>query len=240
MLIAILSFLAVSPASAFGRDVSCQRQHTQGDGLHRSITRQLPRNSNSATIGRSSNLFSTSSEPGAVSASRSAPRLNPTLIEAACTLLPWEMGNDGSNDEAMVEEIGTGQQWYETRQLLTKLWVLPRDMSNGSFQAYAKAANDGEDKMLSSVPQLLRLAPDDIATSAKTVLRVLKLPPAMLRREPLLLTVQPDRLIRGFDCLLLAEAGDKKLESTDEKICEAVREACKDTPGLLLEAATKE
>ena len=123
-------------------------------------------------------------------------------------------------------------------QVLTKLWVLPRDPSNGSWEAYAIAADKGEDKMLSSVPQLLRLRTEDIEASAKTVLSVLRLPPALLRREPLLLTIPSDRLISGFDSLVNTEKS-KGNDTIDDKINEVIREACKDSPGLLLEAATK-
>eukprot|EP00580_Thalassiosira_gravida_P010760 CAMPEP_0201644568 /NCGR_PEP_ID=MMETSP0493-20130528/30462_1 /ASSEMBLY_ACC=CAM_ASM_000838 /TAXON_ID=420259 /ORGANISM="Thalassiosira gravida, Strain GMp14c1" /LENGTH=132 /DNA_ID=CAMNT_0048119291 /DNA_START=349 /DNA_END=747 /DNA_ORIENTATION=- len=122
-------------------------------------------------------------------------------------------------------------------------------MSNGSWESYAIAANNGEDKMLSAVPQLLRLNPEDVEKSAKMVLDVLRLPPVLLRKEPLLLAMSPDRLIRGFESLLLAETrdmirkkkgrGEDRVEGgTDEVIIGVVREACKDTPGLLLEAAS--
>ena len=203
------------PAAAFGVP-SCQRQITR---LQNSV------------------LFSVSSEFGAVSASSSPPRLD-LLIEAARVLLPWEdkVGNDNNEVVCLSEEISSGKQWYQTRQLLTRLWVLPRDMSNGSWESYAIAANNGEDRMLSCVPQLLRLPPDDIEKSAKTVLSILKLPPALLRREPLLLTVPPGLLVKGFEKLLC----DATLEDIDEATRLNVLEACKDTPGLLIEAATNE
>lgn len=187
-------------------------------------------------------LFSISSEFGAVSASSSHPRLDPLLIEAARVRLPWEEKRENDNNEVacLSEEISSGQQWYQTRQVLTTLWVLPRDMSNGSWEAYAIAANNGEDRLLSCVPQLLRLPPDDIERSAKTVLSVLKLPPALLRREPLLLTVPSDLLVKGFEQLLSDEREDVTLEGIDEEIRLNVLEACKDTSGLLLEAATND
>ena len=74
--------------------------------------------------------------------------------------------------------------------------------------------------------------------SAKTVLKTLRLPPAILRKEPLLLTVSPDRLVSGFS----AETKKVENESTDVKTDAAasvVREACKDMPSLLLETCTK-
>ena len=207
------------PAAAFGVP-PCQRQIIQ----------------NSA-------LFSISSEFGAVSASSSPPRLDQVLIEAARVRLPWEENRESDNNEVdfLSEEISSGQQWYQTRQLLTRLWVLPRDMSNGSWEAYAIAASNGEDKMLSCVPQLLRLPPGDIERSAKTVLSVLKLPPALLRREPLLLTVPSDLLVKGFEKLLCGEREDVTREGIiDGEIRLKVLEACKDTSGLLLEAATND
>jgi len=163
------------------------------------------------------------------------------LVEAALTRLPWEIEN-GGDEEALAEEISSEERWYNTRKILSRLWVLPRDIlkDNGT------AASKGEDRMLSAVPQLLRLRSEDVESSAKTVLSVLRLPPALLRKEPLLLTIQPDRLVRGFDGLVLAETkkmiqdtDNERLEGIDEEIGSAVREACKDTPGLLLEAATQ-
>jgi len=195
------------------------------------------------TIKEDSAIFSVSSEFGAVSASNSPPRLDPLLIEEAQVRLPWEeqIENDNNEVACLSEEISCGQQWYQTRQLLTRLWVLPRDMSNGSWEAYAVAANNGEDRMLSCVPQLLRLPSDDIERSAKPVLSLLKLPPALLRREPLLLTVPPELLVTGFEKLL---SGERERGNTREGIDEEARlnvlEACKDTPGLLLEAATQD
>lgn len=238
VVLAILSFLAAS--SAFEHAATHRRRHGSGGdhGLpHRSMTRKPSRDR------AAGNLFSTSSDRGALSASGSAPRLNPALIESALTILPWEIDNDsgsGGGSESAAEEIGTGQRWLESRQILTKLWVLPRDMSNGAAEHYARAANDGEDRMLAGVPQLLRLAPGDIEASAKTVLSLLGLPPALLRREPLLLTVPSADIVRGFDRLHLAETGEKYFEGSAEKICEGVRELCRDTPGLLLGAATDE
>ncbi len=218
MTFCILVMHSALPAAAFGVS-PCQRQ-----------------------ISQNSALFSISSEFGAVSASSSPPRLDPLLIDAARVRLPWEEKREGDNNEVayLSEDISSGQQWYQTRQVLTRLWVLPRDMSNGSWEAYAEAANNGEDRMLSCVPQLLRLPPDDIERSAKTVLSILKLPPALLRREPLLLTVPSDLLLKGFEQLLSDEREDVTREGTDEEIRLNVLEACKDTSGLLLEAATND
>mmetsp|Transcript_8805 Transcript_8805/g.13244 ORF Transcript_8805/g.13244 Transcript_8805/m.13244 type:complete len:265 (-) Transcript_8805:147-941(-) len=244
--IAFVSILAATlpTTTSFGVAAPSHRHPTQAP-------QNIIATSSSRSIRRSHIIFSLPSEFGAISASDAPPRLNPTLIEAALTQLPWETGGNNSDDEQSIiaEEIGSGKRWYTTRQILTRLWVLPRDMSNGSWESYAIAANNGEDKMLSAVPQLLRLNPEDVEKSAKTVLKVLRLPPALLRKEPLLLAISPDRLIRGFESLLLAETremiqkkkegGEDRIEGgTDEVITGVVREACKDTPGLLLGAAS--
>jgi len=228
-----------SPLSPSGLGTRCS--------LHRRRLEMMRLPRDAVTSGRSSNikLFS-SPEFGAISASNFPPRLNPTLIEAALAMLPWETVRIDNEEVAAAEEFGSGEQWYNTRKILTRLWVLPRDMSNGSWEAYAAAANNGEDKMLSAVPQLLRLSPEDVESSAKFVLSVLRLPPALLRREPLLLTVPTDRLLGGFDRLVLIEkkktnqdTKDELSHDADETIRSTVREACKDIPGLLLEAATR-
>ncbi|KAL7528924.1 hypothetical protein ACHAWF_002768 [Thalassiosira exigua] len=243
-IVAILSFLAAAPptAVAFGFG-------GVGAGVPR--RRRLP--SRPQRIAKillgGSDLSSQSSEFGAISASSAPPRLSPTLIEEALARLPWEEEeDDDADDEAAAEDVASGKRWYKTREMLTKLWILPRDMSNGSWEAYAAAADAGEDKMLSSVPQLLRLPTIKVKASAKTALGVLDLPPALLRREPLLLTVPPDLLSRGFDDVILAQAASLecgiesdvfRVECTIESIKKAACEACRDTPGLLLEAATK-
>ena len=68
-----------------------------------------------------------------------------------------------------------------------------------------------------------------IRVSAFADRHLLKLPPALLRKEPLLLAMAPDRLLGGFESL------------REELGCDdaSVRESCKDTPGLLLESAKK-
>ena len=116
-------------------------------------------------------------------------------------------------------------------------------MSNGSWEAYADAANRGEDAMLSGVPQLLRLRPEDVEASAKTVLKDLMLPPALLRREPMLLTMPSDRIVGGFDAVVkekryqYADTNSERREGDADAVL-AAREACKDERGLLLNAAT--
>ncbi|MGK3741357.1 MAG: hypothetical protein ACI90V_008209 [Bacillariaceae sp.] len=199
---------------------------------------------------------SSSSEFGELAASKNLPQLNSTLIEAALERLPWEIEDD--NDDGIDEDdsnnnddnsysssttAGTwenGQQWYETRQLLTNQWILPRDLTNGSWESYGIAANKGEEKMLNAVPQLLRLNIDYVGAAAKTLLSVLKLPPALVRREPILLTMKPDRLEGGFESLLLIEKKNRDDGSdNDSDDIKAVRESCRDTSGMLLEAATK-
>jgi hypothetical protein len=94
--------------------------------------------------------------------------------------------------------------------------------------------------MLNAVPQLLRLNIDYVGAAAKTLLSVLKLPPALVRREPILLTMKPDRLEGGFESLLLIEKKNRDDGSdNDSDDIKAVRESCRDTSGMLLEAATK-
>lgn len=199
---------------------------------------------------------SSSSEFGEIAASKNLPKLNSTLIEAALERLPWEVEEgdddideyDKDNDDSCSSSTESactwenGQQWYETRQLLTTQWILPRDLLNGSWESYGIAANRGEEKMLNAVPQLLRLNIDYVGAAANTVLSVLKLPPALVRREPILLTMKPDRLEGGFESLLLIEKSKKNMDDgsdNDSDDIQAVRESCKDTPGMLLEAATK-
>jgi hypothetical protein len=199
-----------------------------------------------------------SSEFGEIAASKNLPKLNSTLIEAALERLPWEVEEDDDDDD--IDEYDNdnddscssstkstftwenGQQWYETRQLLTTQWILPRDLTNGSWESYGIAANKGEEKMLNAVPQLLRLNIDYVGAAAKTILSVLKLPPALVRREPILLTMKPDRLEGGFESLLLIEKKKKNMDDgsdNDRDDIQAVRESCRDTPGMLLGAATK-
>ena len=196
------------------------------------------------------------SEFGEIAASKNLPKLNSTLIEAALERLPWEVEEgdddideyDKDNDDSCSSSTESactwenGQQWYETRQLLTTQWILPRDLLNGSWESYGIAANRGEEKMLNAVPQLLRLNIDYVGAAANTVLSVLKLPPALVRREPILLTMKPDRLEGGFESLLLIEKSKKNMDdgcAYDSDDIQAVRASCKDTPGMLLEAATK-
>ncbi|KAL9190791.1 hypothetical protein ACHAXT_000497 [Thalassiosira profunda] len=185
---------------------------------------------------RSSLYLQPSSEFGAISASSAPPRLNPELIDAALVRLPWEVEEEDDTSHALDEDLDliSGERWFNTRQILTRLWVLPRDMSNGSWEAYADAANRGEDAMLTNVPQLLRLSPDEVEASAKTVLKELQLPPALLRREPALLTVPPERLVGGFDAIVQLET--EKEDSSDVVL--AARKVCRDEQGLLLKAAT--
>ncbi|KAL7553051.1 hypothetical protein ACHAWF_016297 [Thalassiosira exigua] len=196
---------------------------------------------------RSSHIFSEPSEFGAISASNEPPRLSPTLVEAAFERLPWEIGENLSYKDVpatAVDEISSGEHWMDTRKVLTRLWILPRDMSNGSWEAYAAAANKGEDKMLARVPQLLRLDPDEVEASAKTVLSALKLPPAALRLEPSLLTIPSEYLVRGFNNLLLAKMSKDGRQvdvenRVDDEILLAVRNACKEIPRLLIDASVE-
>lgn len=155
------------------------------------------------------------------------PPLNAAMIEAARKRLPWE-----DLDELEVAEAWeTGRVWYNTRVRLVNLWVLPRDMSNGAWESYAVAASKGEEKILDEVPQLLRLPTEGIVASARAVLTNLNLPPALLRKEPLLLTLTPDRLLGGFDQL------KRQQECNGGDGAAKTIEACRETPGLLANAA---
>lgn len=81
-------------------------------------------------------------------------QLDEYLIEAARQSFSWECE---SVEATTCSDWQQGQYWFETRQSLMKLWVLPRDMSNGSWENYKLAANRGEQGILQLVPQLLRL-----------------------------------------------------------------------------------
>uniref|UniRef100_A0A7S2RHG3 Uncharacterized protein n=1 Tax=Eucampia antarctica TaxID=49252 RepID=A0A7S2RHG3_9STRA len=123
---------------------------------------------------------------GELSMSKKLPKLNVDLLEAASCVLSWE--NNGLFPHSK-EEWEEGQVWKETRVELVELWILPRDMSNGSWENYALAANKGELQLLLKAPQLLRLPTQQVVTSAKTILKTLRLPPALLRQEPILLSI---------------------------------------------------
>jgi len=146
---------------------------------------------------------------------------HPTMVDAAQQPLPWELVTSVPDQD----NWQNGENWLETRQALMDMWVLPRDISNGSWDNYAEAANRGEEKVLRQVPQLLRLEPKAILESARTVLNKLNLPPALLRSEPLLLAMAPERLCGGFQNLPGADTA-------------SVQEACREDHGLLVEAAT--
>jgi len=159
-----------------------------------------------------------------------APRLSTAWIQAAEERLPWELvGKDNHEitDDAEGTAWQSGERWCTTRQSLVNMWVLPRDMTNGAWENYAMAANRGEEKILSKVPQLLRLESMAVVDSAKMVLQTLKLPPALLRQEPILLAMEAERLLGGFKRLY-------KEFNLEEAL---VRESCKNEPGLLVEAS---
>ena len=149
------------------------------------------------------------------------PPLDAEWIKAAQKPFSW----DDDDDDDLYNDIDlvswqNGQRWFVTREKLMDMWVLPRDMSNGNWERYADAAIRGEEKVLRKVPQLLRLETDAVLESARTVLNDLRLPPALLRKEPILLAMSPNRLRGGFR----ASGGNS--------------EACRDTRGLLAEAAS--
>ena len=161
------------------------------------------------------------------------PFLEPDLIQAATEPLPWE---SSSNPTQPADDWQTGQLWFETRSALMKLWVLPRDMSNGSWEPYAMAANRGEMTLLTQVPQLLRLS--HVTAAAQYVLHDLGLPAAVLRQEPLLLVMTVEQLQGGFDTLVAKEQ-QRQGASDDHKECsvKSTRAAIRDTPNLFTEAA---
>jgi hypothetical protein len=156
--------------------------------------------------------------------------LDAEWIKAARKPFSWDDGDDDDDDDLYKDQTNdndidlvswqNGQRWFVTREKLMDLWVLPRDMSNGNWERYADAAIRGEEKVLQQVPQLLRLETDAVLKSAQTVLNDLRLPPALLRKEPILLAMSPNRLKGGFEM----SGGDS--------------EACRDTQGLLVEAAS--
>lgn len=182
-------------------------------------------------------------EFGELSISEELPPLDPAWIGAARKPLSWEalsvtntdvydvVPSDNIDDDPSSSLWQNGQRWFVTREALMDLWVLPRDMSNGSWENYADAAIRGEEKVLQQVPQLLRLESESIILSAKTVLNELGLPPALLRKEPILLSMSPDRLRGGFESI-------RNMNSDDINDKSAL-EACRDTEGLLVKAATK-
>ena len=151
-------------------------------------------------------------------AAPNAPLLDTALIDAARANLSWEK----SYDDAVAWE--SGELWGQTRLRLVELWVLPRDMSNGADERYAKAAERGETKILNAVPQLLRLPSSDVIASAKAVLSA-PLPPALLRSEPALLSYPRCHIEGGLGKLMTTMSSK-----------EAAIVACRDTPGLLLGA----
>mmetsp|Transcript_15115 Transcript_15115/g.43878 ORF Transcript_15115/g.43878 Transcript_15115/m.43878 type:complete len:260 (-) Transcript_15115:470-1249(-) len=173
-------------------------------------------------------------------ASPRPPRLEEGLIDAAKGRLPWEGEHEGRrgdeessapSDEPKLWE--NGELWSETRETLVKLWVLPRDMTNGADDDWAAAAMVRETAFLSRAPQLLRLPPSAVVETAKAVMGGFgrdsgevvgsdsRLPPALLRSEPELL-VFPSSYVRGGLELLGERLGKD----------EAVK-VCRDTPGAL-------
>ena len=173
---------------------------------------------------RSSALYS---ELGELSVSE-PPLLEPAWIEAAKTILPWE-----EPDNILPFDVWEqGQVWKYTRIKLVNLWVLPRDMSNGAWNSYAVAASKGEKRLIEQAPQLLRIPTDDVVSSARTILTEFQLPPALLRREPILLTIGSKRLQEGFKVLQYPNGKD------GEMIPESILlEKCRDIEGFLADAA---
>jgi hypothetical protein len=174
-----------------------------------------------------------------------APPLDQELVKAACAQLPWEMraeiqrnANDADLPEAKSSTLGSddnnwqdGSLWANSRIRLVDLWVLPRDMSNGSDSRYADVASKSELRMLEQVPQLLRCP--TVVAAAETAL-ALGLPPAILRKEPALLVYPPEYIQGGMKTL---KASLKNPPDSQ------VLKVCRDAPRLLLqtvEAYTEE
>ena len=155
------------------------------------------------------------------------PRLEDELLRAARKQLSWETSSTlllENNDE---EDCGpllweNGEHWLNSREMLVKLWVLPRDMSNGADSKFAAAASKQEQKMLEEVPQLLRLPSSQVIESAKAVHK--HFPPAVLRSEPMLLAYPASYIQGGLDHLS-STIGEKEMFVK-----------CRDTPSALVEA----
>ena len=78
---------------------------------------------------------------------------------------------------------------------------LPQDVSNVSCENYATAASKGGEKVSQQAPQLFCLRPTTVITEAKMFLNELRLLPALLRNEPLLLEMNSERLVGTFDTI---------------------------------------
>ncbi|CAB9527162.1 expressed unknown protein [Seminavis robusta] len=205
----LLAFLRSDRSSAFQAPVMTQQLPTRAVVL-----------SDNAPSCRSQRRFTThlsAAEFGELSISEPS-RPTPSIVTAAQAPLPWEEEKSHHNDD---ENWQDGQLWSLTRQRLMDIWVLPRDMSNGSWEPYAMAASAGEEALLQKAPQLLRLSHTQVLEAAKTITRTLRLPPAVLRREPMLLTMNPTQLIGGYNRLLLEH------------------DAIRDEPHRLVQAATE-
>lgn len=159
-------------------------------------------------------------------AAPNSPQLDGSLIESARVRLSWENeeGTSCDNDDEPATGWESGELWEQTRLRLVELWVLPRDMSNGADDRYSKAAERWEMKLIDAVPQLLRLQPSEVIASAKAVLSE-RLPAALLRNEPVLLSYPASHIEGGLGHLL---------ESMPTK--EAVVVACRSNEGLLVSA----
>mmetsp|Transcript_37859 Transcript_37859/g.42666 ORF Transcript_37859/g.42666 Transcript_37859/m.42666 type:complete len:293 (-) Transcript_37859:76-954(-) len=170
------------------------------------------------------------------------PLLDSDLIQAAQQPFSWDnvasstttsddSDNDDDEDSGDISCWQNGQRWWVTREALVKLWILPEDV----LGYYDDATIKVENKMLAQVPQLLRFEPEMVVTSATTVLHDLRLPPALLRKEPLLLVMDSERLRGGFETIRSRMTSTTTSTST----ASTPLEACRETPGLLVAAATK-
>mmetsp|Transcript_37858 Transcript_37858/g.42665 ORF Transcript_37858/g.42665 Transcript_37858/m.42665 type:complete len:283 (-) Transcript_37858:76-924(-) len=160
------------------------------------------------------------------------PLLDSDVIQAAQHPFSWD--DDSDSDNGVTDDIScwhNGQRWLVTREALVKLWILPEDV----LGYYDDATIKVENKMLAQVPQLLRFEPEMVVTSATTVLHDLRLPPALLRKEPLLLVMDSERLRGGFETIRSRMTSTTTSTST----ASTPLEACRETPGLLVAAATK-
>ena len=162
------------------------------------------------------------------------PWLDVKLIQAARQPCSWDEEGAAStstshnkNDNDDISGWQQGQRWLVTREALVKFWILPEDV----LGYYDDAPTKVENKILTQVPQLLRFESDRVVQSAHTVLHDLRLPPALLRQEPRLLAMESERLRGGFENIRSI------LRTSSTTTASTPLEACRETPGLLVEAA---
>lgn len=178
------------------------------------------------------------------------PRWDADLVEAARKPLSWETcetfnsslstADSSSSSEATnsmrTRDWESGEIWLKTRLTLVNLWILPRDMSNGADEDYAMAAEQKELKVLQAVPQLLRLDDVMVIATAKMLLNQAGLAPAVLRREPRLLTYPPDHVESALKALSVVVSGGVDNEKEKNRGCRQVIANAKVPEELLMNA----